>query len=459
MKILSITLLFILVFSFSIKSQIVTFDSVSVNPLEVCLGDQVQLKAYNTSTVILMSDDFNNDSLNAYWETNNDVMFNNPCTSAGDNWDGTTYLWVGDLTTFPRDIITIPLSVTEYCMICFDLKLATQGEPSPCEGPDEMDEGVSLQWFITGDTMWHDIIYFAPDGNQYPSNAWIGQSTAGGGMNTPFNVWNNYCFMVPQAAVSNNTQFRWHQEQVTSEIYDHWGIDNVSINCQGDTAIIWKENGTIIHYGAGVFNEYPTQNTTYRAVITNGILADSVDFNVIVNPLPDVSIDRTGFCEGAVTTVEYSGTSNIDTYLWLWGYCSYIDYPSTQNLSSYNISVNSDAHDECGNDEIRLRVTDFNGCINEFVDTFSIDICSSIDKEIIDNSLYIYPNPANNYITIESTETINKIEILDITGKNVQIYQGFQTLDTLRSIDIFTLKKGIYFIKINDSKIVKFVKQ
>ena len=465
MKTLTLTLFLIIISTFIVNSQTVTFDSVSVNPLEICIGEQIQLEAYNTSSSSLMSDNFNDGSLNAYWETSNDTMFNNPCTSAGDNWDGTTYLWIGDQTSFPRDVSTIPLSVTEHCMICFDLKLATQGESSPCEGPDEMDEGVSLQWFITGDTMWHDIIYFAPDGNLYPSNEWIGQNTPGGGSDTPFNVWDNYCFVIPQVAVSNNTQFRWHQEQVTSEIYDHWGIDNVSINCQGDTAIIWKENNVPCYYGSGPFQEYPTQNTTYTAIITDGITSDSVVYNVIVNPLPDVSIERNGFCDGNTATVEYSGTSNIETYFWIWGFCSDVDYPSTHDLSSYDIFVNNGAHNMCGNDEIILKVTDFNGCINSYTDTFTIDLCSNIDKEIDDNNFYIYPNPANNHITIESTETINTIEILDITGKN---HQGILTLDDLSEthqeiqtldVDITTLKKGIYFIKINNNKTIKFVKQ
>jgi hypothetical protein len=75
-------------------------------------------------------------------------------------------------------------------------------------------------------------------------------------------------------------------------------------------------------------------------------------------------------------------------------------------------------------------------------------------EEINSNNIVIYPNPAGNYITIESENSdLLNIEILDITGK------GLITLkNSNKIIDISWLKSGIYFIRINE-KTLKFVKQ
>ena len=56
-------------------------------------------------------------------------------------------------------------------------------------------------------------------------------------------------------------------------------------------------------------------------------------------------------------------------------------------------------------------------------------------------NIRIYPNPAQNYITIEGLDKINSIEIIDITGKIV-------TCEANSKIDISTLNEGVYFVKI-----------
>ena len=132
-----------------------------------------------------------------------------------------------------------------------------------------------------------------------------------------------------------------------------------------------------------------------------------------------------------------------------------ITIPADSNHASIIINALADTIVE-GTEQIILVLDYLN-------DTIAVDILDNTEiiSEIstVKNTEYkLYPNPANNQITIESTETINKIEILDITGKALVTHQGFKSLDVLRE-DITTIKKGIYFIKINDSKIIKFVKQ
>ena len=63
----------------------------------------------------------------------------------------------------------------------------------------------------------------------------------------------------------------------------------------------------------------------------------------------------------------------------------------------------------------------------------------------------IYPNPAHNRLKINSNKAhINKIEILDILGKQLLLKNNLLSLNKY-DLDISTLKKGFYFIRINDS--------
>jgi hypothetical protein len=55
----------------------------------------------------------------------------------------------------------------------------------------------------------------------------------------------------------------------------------------------------------------------------------------------------------------------------------------------------------------------------------------------------IYPNPANNYIVIESIQPINDIKIFDLSGKLVKTFNS-QSL----KYNISNLSKGIYIIEI-----------
>ncbi|MBC3844800.1 T9SS type A sorting domain-containing protein [Winogradskyella echinorum] len=61
------------------------------------------------------------------------------------------------------------------------------------------------------------------------------------------------------------------------------------------------------------------------------------------------------------------------------------------------------------------------------------------------NDFKIYPNPAKDYITIESNVQISSVQVHDILGKKV-ISQNEITNNRL---DVSSLNNGVYFIKVN----------
>jgi len=83
-----------------------------------------------------------------------------------------------------------------------------------------------------------------------------------------------------------------------------------------------------------------------------------------------------------------------------------------------------------------------------FVETQIACDALSLNEEIINQSIFLYPNPANDIIAIHSDSTISSIVFYDILGKIVRRH-------FTNEIDISALSKGIYLIQIttDDGKI------
>lgn len=400
------TLRHILIYIFSIclylnslsQCSITSFTANGINVINVdtfnlCFGDSVILTASGTCGN-LMNNNFNSGTIGTGWQSNAGPMFNNPC---GAGSDGTTYLWIGSASTFPRDLTTIPFNVLSTgCTICFNLRFAVQGAASPCEGPDEIDEGVSLQYSVNNGP-WRDIVYFRPDGTQQPSNLWVGQSTSSGSGNTPFTSWNNYCFTIPAGARSTNTRFRWHQEQVTDVDYDHWGIDNVVISCPTTQNTVWSNNiigdTNIIHPNVGVTNISLTISDTSGTNSVNDTII------IITHPIPTspFTIDQ-HICQTQNTDVIYNGNATANaTYLWNFAGANVV---SGTNQGPFIVNWTN-----AGRYDVSLKVTE-NNCTSQTtvipIDVFENPIvnftpqptsgCNPVSIQFTDNTA-----PAANY--------------------------------------------------------------
>jgi gliding motility-associated-like protein len=273
--------------------------------MTVTCGQSVNLSAFGSSTgSMILNENFNTGGFGAGWgATPGATSFSNPCSPGGV--DGTPHAWMDNNTSVPRTLTSQAYNLTSATAgvsICFDLLFAEQGDAAPCEGPDEPDEGVYLQYSIDGGATWIDIYYFDPNGGNDPQ----------------LTNWNNYCFAIPPAAITANTIFRWHQLADSGADYDHWGIDNVQI-FQNDISaeVEWLHDG----YSYGVGNPggvnpnavTPTSTTTYTAQITTGtgqVCTSSITITVLA-PVYDVNVtaNPTTICVGDCATI--SGTAQI----------------------------------------------------------------------------------------------------------------------------------------------------
>ena len=279
-------------------------------------GQSVSLSAFGQSNgTVILNETFNTSGFGPGWgSTPGSTSFSNPCSPGGV--DGTPHAWMDNNTSVPRILTSSPYNLsgaTAGVTVCFDLLFAEQGNSAPCEGPDEPDEGVFLQFSTNGGTTWTDITYFDPNG----------------GNDAQLVNWNNWCFELPPGAITGNTIIRWLQTADSGADYDHWGIDNVQIY-QNDVngQVVWLHD----NYSYGIGNPggvnpntvSPTTTTTYTAQLTTGtgtvctntititVLPPEFDVNIIATPATVCSGDCANITATAVEVISPASTPTFE---------------------------------------------------------------------------------------------------------------------------------------------------
>lgn len=86
----------------------------------------------------------------------------------------------------------------------------------------------------------------------------------------------------------------------------------------------------------------------------------------------------------------------------------------------------------------------------------NVTINSTLSTAIFDkNELKIYPNPVSDFLNITTSLSFNSYEVYDVLGKVVLKVTGMKS----NQIDVSKLNKGIYFIKLDDKFVNKFIKE
>ncbi len=265
----------------------------------VLCGECATLSAYGfMDGSIAFQEDFNSGSPTGWQFTQNVTVSNSTCGVPAP--DGSNFMWMGDASDNPRDMTTVGFDLSLGGSICFEMRYAVQGDASPCEGPDESQEGVHVRYSIDGGATWIDIDYWDPNGGNDPT----------------LTSWNQYCVTLPPGAETTNTMIQWHQDNVSGAEYDHWGIDNVQITLNDPSSqITWNHDGYAYPMGSSG-GENPTDvcittETTYTATITNGTDACNASITVpvrmptvVVNAGADVDV-----CPG--DCVDLDGTAKV----------------------------------------------------------------------------------------------------------------------------------------------------
>jgi len=250
--------------------------SISAGSNSVICGSSVNLLASGYSGFPVMDNDFDLGNAGIGWNTTTAATFTNPC----GNGNGSTYLWMGDASPAPRSLSTVGFDLSCGAEVCFDLRFAIQAAPSPCEGPDQFDEGVDLMYSIDNGVTWVSMFYFEPNQN---TNA--------------YTTWQNYCFTIPPIAQTTNTMIGWLQNASTNLQFDHWGLDNITIQAfDCNYYYVWNHNGS----GNQTQTVSPTTDSTFTVLYTNGI-NDSCWATIPISvAFPEITIDPVDslYCSG-----------------------------------------------------------------------------------------------------------------------------------------------------------------
>ncbi|GIV34699.1 MAG: hypothetical protein KatS3mg031_2234 [Chitinophagales bacterium] len=268
----------------------------SLTEPDIICGDCTVLNASGRGQGLSVFSENFNSGVPVGWDTTQQARFDNPCSPTGV--DGTPHIWFGNSSGVPRLLRTIPYDLTPATAgvtVCFDLLFATQtgNSGTPCEGPDEPDEGVYLQYSTDGGVTWHTIHYFDPNGGTDPLLV----------------NWNNWCFQLPQDAISPNTQIRWFQDNDSGADFDHWGLDNVVIYFNDPTyEIVWLNDNYSYGQGnsGGPHVVCPRVTTDYIVEMSNGFESCRDTVTVIVKD-PLLALDAgedVRVCAGECVTLN-----------------------------------------------------------------------------------------------------------------------------------------------------------
>ncbi|MFN5985067.1 MAG: T9SS type A sorting domain-containing protein [Fluviicola sp.] len=101
-----------------------------------------------------------------------------------------------------------------------------------------------------------------------------------------------------------------------------------------------------------------------------------------------------------------------------------------------------------------------NSCAVQITDTMNVVVncdVTGIETNVVEFS--VYPNPAKEQITINTTSTIEEIVIVDVFGKRVKVFSN-----DFDKISVSDLTNGVYFIQVKNeeeqlSRIVQFIKE
>ena len=74
-----------------------------------------------------------------------------------------------------------------------------------------------------------------------------------------------------------------------------------------------------------------------------------------------------------------------------------------------------------------------------------------IDAQNTNSNIKIYPNPTTGFVNINSTETIENIEVVDVSGRSIKFVEGINKKDFKLNMSNFVT--GIYFLRISTNQL------
>jgi uncharacterized delta-60 repeat protein len=187
-----------------------------------------------------------------------------------------------------------------------------------------------------------------------------------------------------------------------------------------------------------------TATTTYTFAPNTGQCANTQTMTVTVNPLPTVTLASfNSVCDTAGVVNLTGGSPAGGTY----------SGTSVSN-NSFNTSVG------IGSYPITYSYTNSNGCSSNATQNLLVISCAGSDViELKDNGIVLYPNPALDAFTVETSEDLTgkSFIIHDVSGR---ILSSGKLIGNKTTIQVSVLSTGTYYLKFPETnQTLKFIKQ
>lgn len=261
------------------------------NKTSILCGDSISLNAISTPGSYVFNNNFDNGTPGTGWKATNQAVFTDPCANS---LNSTKYLWFGDASTAPRVAETNSFNLITGGNICFYMRFSKQGEASPCEGVDLTEESIYLQYSNDNGVSWITIEIYDPNGGADPFRT----------------SWNQYCVDIPTGARTASTSFRWAQLSASSNVNDHWGLEDIKVTINDPTfRFKWAHTGIESQFG-GTPKVGPSSPTTYTVKYYKGI--DTCYSSIFVDvklPIVSVTKSKDNICPG--TPVQLNAISQL----------------------------------------------------------------------------------------------------------------------------------------------------
>lgn len=231
-----------------------------------------------------------------------------------------------------------------------------------------------------------------------------------------------------------------------------------TIFCQGDSVKIGANPGSGLTYqwqkdGVDIVGETywfisAKQTGIYRVIVTNSNLCSTISntVTVIVNSPPINLGQDINICPTHQITLDAG--AGMDNYLWSTG-------DTTQT-----ILVDSSGFGGIGNSKDFMVTVMQQSCTNSDTITITLIDCTGIPENFKPFGINLYPNPSNGKINFDIPASVGNLEITiyNSVGQKFFSEQITSQTKTLKTIDISSLAKGIYFISLKTADKQHFVK-
>lgn len=210
----------------------------------------------------------------------------------------------------------------------------------------------------------------------------------------------------------------------------------ITLTAGGANTYTWNTSAT-----TAIINPAPSVNTNYTVTGTgsNGCNNTAV-YSATVHPLPTISVTST---HTLLCTQPLQQTATLTPS----GGLSYTWSPAIPLTGEISPSVTT---------SYTLTGADVNGCVNTFVFTQSVSICSGIDEQTTSLPQFaVHPNPGNGIYYVSATGVQNanvKAEIFNSIGQSILTKEISQNTFEL---NLSGFANGIYYIRlINSDKVI-----